>query len=110
MANVSKVNNNYLFKENIFMRSDIYESGNKYFIDIDLPGLKKEDIKVNYSNGYITVNVTKRENKNIVGKYLHKERFVGKIKRSFYIGKKNENDIKVNYNDGILNIAFPIKD
>ena len=110
MANISKNNNDVLFKENIFMRSDIYESGNKYVIDIDLPGLKKDDIKVNYSNGYITVDATKKDDKRKNFKYLHKERFVGKVKRSFYIGKKNDKNIKVNYNEGILNISFPIKD
>lgn len=108
MANVKK--NEYPFKENIFMPSDIYEVDNMYVINIDLPGLRKEDIKVNYSNGYLTVNVNKRIDTPVVGKYIHRERFFGQIKRSFFIGKKKQSNIKVNYDNGILNVIFPVMD
>ena len=108
MANTKKVE--YPFKENIFMPSDIYEDGNMYVIEIDLPGLKKEEIKVSYTNGYLTVDVNKKQDRKVVGKYIHKERFFGQIKRSFFIGKKKQSDIKVNYDNGVLNIIFPVKD
>ena len=107
MADTKK--NEYPFKDNIFMPSDIYEVNNMYVIDIDLPGLKKEDIKISYINGYLTVSVNKKQDKKVVGKFIHKERFFGQIKRRFFIGKKKESDIKVNYSNGILNIIFPIK-
>lgn len=106
---VNKARVDYPFKENIFMPSDIYEDNNMYVIEMDLPGLKKDDIKVNYVNGYLNIEIFKKQEKKIIGKYIHKERFFGKIKRSFFIGKKKETDIKVNYDNGVLNIIFPIK-
>lgn len=98
-----------LLKEREYMKTDIREYQNKYLIEIDLPGLKKEDITVNYENSYLTVKVTKnidvkKEN------YIRKERFYGEIKRSFYIGEKKPVDIKASYENGILTISFPKED
>lgn len=98
-----------LLKEREYMKTDIREHQNKYLIEIDLPGLKKEDIAINYENGYLTIKATK----NIDAKkenYVRKERFYGEIKRSFYIGEKKPVDIKASYDNGILTISFPKED
>ncbi|MGM9882506.1 MAG: Hsp20/alpha crystallin family protein [Bacilli bacterium] len=93
-------------KEKEFMKTDIREYQNKYIIEIDLPGLKKEDITINYENGYLTIKATKNtELKTEV--YVRRERFYGEVKRSFYIGEKKETDIKASYENGILTITFP---
>lgn len=95
-----------LLKEREFMKTDIRECDNKYIMEIDLPGLNKEDININYENGYLTIKATKNvELKTEV--YVRRERFYGEIKRSFFIGEKKESDIKANYENGILTIAFP---
>lgn len=93
-------------KEREFMKTDIREYQNKYIIEVDLPGLKKEDITINYENGYLTIKAIKNtELKTEV--YVRRERFYGEVKRSFYIGEKKESDIKANYENGILTIIFP---
>ena len=85
-----------LLKEREYMKTDIREEVNKYIMEIDLPGLKKEDILINYENGYLTIKAVKKvELKTEV------------YKRSFYIGEKKESDIKANYENGILTISFP---
>ena len=90
-----------ILKEREFMKTDIREYQNKYIMEIDLPGLKKEDIIINYENGYLTIKATKNvELKTEV--YVRRERFYGEVKRSFYIGEKKETDIKANYEGGIL--------
>lgn len=95
-----------IIKEREFMKTDIREEGNKYIMEIDLPGLKKEDIIINYENGYLTIKASKKvELKTEV--YVRRERFYGEVKRSFYIGEKKESDIKANYENGILTISFP---
>lgn len=90
-----------------YMKTDIYEKGNKYVFDIDLPGLKKENICINYENGYLTIRVRKDISKDSYIGLIRKERFFGEAKRSFYIGLKRESDIKAVYKEGILNISFP---
>ena len=95
-----------LLKEREYMKTDIREEVNKYIMEIDLPGLKKEDILINYENGYLTIKAVKKvELKTEV--YVIRERFYGEVKRSFYIGEKKESDIKANYENGILTISFP---
>ena len=95
-----------LLKEREYMKTDIREEVNKYIMEIDFPGLKKEDILINYENGYLTIKAVKKvELKTEV--YVRRERFYGEVKRSFYIGEKKESDIKANYENGILTISFP---
>ena len=98
-----------LLKEKEYMKTDIREYQNKYIMEIDLPGLKKEDIIINYENGYLTIKATKTVSLKVEA-YIRRERFYGEVKRSFYIGEKKESDIKANYESGILTITFPKED
>ena len=91
------------------MKTDIYELNNKYIIETDLPGIKKDNIKINYENGYLTIKVNKTPLIS-PNTYIRKERFYGEIKRTFYIGIKKETDIKASYQEGILKIIFPKED
>ena len=93
-----------------YMKTDIYEKNNKYVLEIDIPGVKKENIKINYENGYLTIIAKKDATINTPDKYIRRERFYGEIKRSFYIGIKKESELKANYNNGLLTIIFPKED
>lgn len=98
------------YKEKEYMKTDIYELDNKYIIETDLPGIKKENIKINYNNGYLIIKATKKILSSNQNTYIRRERFYGEIRRSFYIGIKKENDIKATYKEGILQISFPKED
>ena len=70
------------------MKTDVREKKDSYELDIDLPGFKKEDIKVTLENGYMTISAQKdspKETKN--GRFIRKERFSGACERSFYVGE-----------------------
>ena len=97
-------------REKEYMKTDIYESNNKYIIEMDLPGIRKNDIKINYDNGYLTVKASKNSLNSSPNTYIRRERFYGEIKRSFYIGIKKETDIKAIHKEGILQISFPKED
>lgn len=96
------------------MRSDIYEEGNNYIIEVDIPGFKKKDIKIDYNKGYLNVNAQRKESTNKENeakgkKYIRKERYYGEYKRSFYVGDIDESSIKANFDDGTLKVSFPKK-
>lgn len=93
-----------------YMKTDIYELDNKYYLEIDLPGIKKENIKINYENGYLTISAEKNVLSSGPNTYIRRERFYGEIKRSFYIGMKKDTDLKAKYINGILTITFPKAD
>ena len=96
------------------MKTDIRETDGSYELDIDLPGFKKEEIKAELKNGYLTVSAAKgldKEEKNDKGEYIRRERYSGSMSRSFYVGEHlDENDIKAKYEDGILKLSVPKKD
>lgn len=102
--------NNTYNKEKEYMKTDIYEKDNKYILETELPGIKKENIKINYENGYLTISASKNSLSNNLNTYIRRERLYGEIKRSFYIGIKKETDIKATYKEGILTISFPKQD
>ena len=96
-------------KENNFMKTDIKEKDGKYLVSVDLPGYEKDNISIEIEDGYLTVTATEQENINDESeKYIHKERYVGKCSRSFYVGENIEDsDIKASYKNGTLNLEFP---
>jgi HSP20 family protein len=92
-----------------FMRSDVKDNGKEYAIDIELPGVKKEDIDVHLDNGYLTVAVNvKEENKDKKDNYIMQERRYGACQRSFRVSDNiKKSDIKAQYKDGILTLTLP---
>ena len=93
------------------MKTDIQEKDNNYILDMDLTGYEKEDIKAQLKDGYLTITAqknTSNDDKDEEGNYIRRERYCGKCSRSFYVGDSiKEEDIKANFNNGILELTFP---
>ena len=97
-------------EKNNLMKTDIKETENSYVLDIDLPGYKKEDIKVEITDGYLTINAktSHEENDEEKGKYVRRETFMGECSRTFYVGEDvKEEEIKASFKNGILNLEVP---
>ena len=96
-------------KENRIMRTDLKEKEGKYYLEIDIPGFDKEDIKIELQDGYLTISAEKdNEKEEKHAKYLKRERFSGMCSRSYYVGDNvTEEDIKASFKNGILTIEFP---
>ena len=92
------------------MKTDIRETENSYVLDVDLPGYNKEDIKIDVTDGYLTINAktNKEVNEDNKHNYVRRERFTGEVSRSFYVGEEVENDkIKASFKNGILTLEVP---
>ena len=91
------------------MKCDIYEKEGVYHLEMDIPGFSKEDIKIECDNGNLTITAEKENKKeeNDDKKYLKRERFYGKYSRSFYLGDVDTENIKAEFNNGILMISVP---
>ena len=92
------------------MKTDVRETDNTYEVDIDLPGFKKEDININYENGYSTSKGLDKDEKDEQGHYIRQERYVGNMSRSFYLGDIPKEDIKAKYEGGVLRLSVPKAD
>jgi len=93
------------------MKTDIKETDQGYEIEVDLPGFKKEDIKLQLKNGYLGIEAVSNVNndqKDNDGRYIRRERFSGSVSRSFYVGENmTEEDIHAKFEDGILKLSLP---
>ncbi len=91
------------------MKTDVHELADSYEMAVDLPGFKKEDIHVDFKEGYLTVRAEKgveKEEKR-EKKVIRSERYVGSMSRSFYVGEIEPESIKCKYEDGVLTLSFP---
>ena len=100
----------FIKNENKVMKTDIRERDNSYIIDVDLPGFNKDDIKIDVTDGYLTINAKMssgdKEEKN--EKYVRRERYFGECSRSFYVGENVESEnIKASFKNGILSLEIP---
>ncbi len=93
------------------MKCDIYEKDNKYFIEMDIPGFSKEDIDIDLDKGYLTISASHEENVDDENKnYIRKERSSYVTSRKFYLGEVDEDNIKAEFNNGILKVIVPKKE
>ena len=80
-------------------------------MDIDLPGFKKDEIRMQLENGSLTVSASRsldKDEKNENGSYIRRERYAGSMSRSFYVGEHvKEEDIRPRYENGILSFHLP---
>ena len=94
------------------MKTDVQENGDHYEVDIDLPGFKKEELSVELKEGYLVISAVKGINKDEkeekTGKYVRRERYVGSMSRSFYVGEDvKQEDIHAKYESGVLKLSIP---
>lgn len=90
-------------------KSDIVESNDNYIINIDLPGLSKNDVKLTYKDNCIIVNgERKTESLNKNAEFHRHELYTGKFYRSFTLPNMGSwEDIQASMKDGILTITVP---
>ena len=93
------------------MKTDVRETKDGYDVFVDLPGFKKEDVKLDLQNGYLTVSAhrnSSHEDKDDNGRWLRRERYAGSCSRSFYVGEDvKDSDIHASYKDGTLCLEMP---
>ena len=97
------------------MKTDVKEKDDGYEVIIDLPGFKKDEIKVSLENGYLSIEAAKGldqdEQEKDTGKYIRRERYAGACQRSFYVGEAvTQEDIKGEFKHGILKLFVPKKE
>ncbi|MCD8084659.1 MAG: Hsp20/alpha crystallin family protein [Clostridiales bacterium] len=107
-------NYNYTYGTSDLMKTDIKDVDGGYELTMNLPGVKKEDVKAELKGGYLTISATTnsdKDEKDGNGKYIRRERYSGSFSRSFYIGEHVQmEDVKAKFEDGALKLAFPKED
>ena len=85
---------------------DIAEDDKSYTVKVELPEMKREDIKVSLENGVLVVSGERKFEKEEKGKKYHRvERAYGSFTRSFALpDNADPNQVNAQYRDGVLNV------
>jgi HSP20 family protein len=93
------------------IRVDIKENEKEYLVEADLPGVKKEEINLDFNNGNLTIAVVKNEEINEEREnFIRRERRSGSYSRSFYVDNVQEDKISAKFENGVLSMVLPKKD
>ena len=88
--------------------SDIKEDENSYVVEAELPGFEKEDISIDMEDGVLSISAERKaETEDKKDGYVRKERYMGKVSRSYTFDSVDEEQIKAKYDKGILTVTLP---
>lgn len=92
-----------------FGNADISETEKAYELQIDLPGMKKDDVSVDYADGVVTISGERRDEREDERKgYYLSERSYGACKRSFRVPENvDHQNIGAKFADGVLTVTLP---
>lgn len=88
---------------------DISETDEGYQIKGEIPGVRKEDVKVTIQNGMLTIQGERKQEKEEKNKKFHRvECSYGSFMRSFRLPEDaDESAVKAEFKDGMLNVSLP---
>lgn len=93
-------------------KTDIQDKGSSYELTTDLPGFAKEDIHLDLEGDVLTVSAERHsewEDSDKKGNYLRCERSFGQYSRSFDVSNVETDQIRADYNNGVLKLTMPKK-
>jgi len=94
------------------LRVEVAEKNGAYAVTAELPGVRKEDIKVDIDGAQVTLSAEVKREKEITEKdrLLHSERLYGKVSRSFTLPQElDEGKVEAKFKDGVLELTLPKK-
>lgn len=94
------------------MRLDVAEDDKAYTVKAEIPGAKKEDIKVHVEGNQVSISAeVKKESEEKEGKtVIRSERYFGSVARSFGLAQDvDAGAASAKYNDGVLELILPKK-
>lgn len=93
------------------IRMDVTESDQAYKVMADLPGIKKDDIKVNIDGNQVSISAqTESRTEQSSANLLCSERSSGQYYRSFTLPQAvDDTQAQAQFNDGVLELTLPKK-
>ena len=88
---------------------DISEDENAFYIEAEMPGLKKEDISLGVEEDVLTIKGERKKETEEQGKNYHRvERNYGSFSRSFNLGELiDQENIEASFENGVLHVSLP---
>lgn len=94
--------------KNDTFKMDVKETDQHFLIEAEMPGVKKEEIQLEYQDNRLTIGVKRLEEINEEKEnFIHRERRVSSMQRSIFLKDVNIQDIDAKLEDGILKVQVP---
>ena len=93
-------------------RTDVTDTGDAYKLEAELPGFKKEDIKIDVEDDCLTISAERKvdeDKKDEKNNFVKRERYYGSYSRSFNVSEIDVEGIKAAYENGVLTLTMPKK-
>lgn len=89
--------------------ADLYETGDEFVLEMEMPGFHKDDLQVTVERGILTVSGQRREQEREENVTYHvRERSYDRFSRSFSLPQSvNADDVDAEYDNGILRVRLP---
>ncbi len=94
------------------IKMDVKETAGGYVVRADIPGVKKEDIKVDVNGNVVSISAEVKEEKEQKegARVIRSERYYGSMSRSFSLGQDvDDKAASAKYTDGVLELTLPKK-
>ena len=91
-------------------KTDVLDEGDHYELEADLPGFRKEDIRLELKGDNLVISAQRHssaEEKNKDGKVVRMERSYGSYQRSFNVSEIDTDNIRAAYENGVLKLTLP---
>lgn len=95
-------------------RTDIIDQGDEFVLMADMPGFRKEDIKINVQGNELTISAERSEDgsengngEDKKGNYVRRERRYNALSRSFGLDGIDAGKISASYESGVLKLELP---
>ncbi len=94
------------------LATNVFETEDKFKLEVLLPGYKKEDVQINFQKNLLTIKVEMEEEKNSTEfKYTHREFEVSNFEKQFRIPKSVDGEkISAKFENGLLILELPKKE
>lgn len=99
-----------LYKNSSQMKVDIKENEKEFVLEVELPGIKKDEVNIEIDEGRLTISVQKDEQKEDKKEnYIRRERSYSSMTRSFDISNVETDAVNAKFENGLLYIILPKK-
>lgn len=90
------------------MKVDIKDTDQAYILEADLPGINKDELKLEFEDGRLSIMVEHNEELEAdKDNYLHRERRSYSTSRTFAFENVNPDQISAKYENGVLCVTLP---
>lgn len=94
--------------KNDTFKIDVKENDKEYIIEAEMPGVKKEEIKIDYNDGRLFIQVKRDEEINEEKEnFIHRERRSASMQRGIYLNNVKADTIDARLENGMLKIVAP---